>query len=216
MTRKDEYSALRGEMLQRLGNLYDAQKYGIGSILVALGYLMSHKEIVPWQGLAIVEALIIVWGLFSIKEFRGIYRLGTYIAVFCESTDGPKWHRMGRRHEECLAAVDEKQLEGSKPFPGRRWGADSTQLAIVFGFLTLLAWAITLNEAKAELQIQSLFPAVLLIGVVAVCVWLVNVENKRKQTEAEWLRTRDAWGKVYNDPYEPSRNTLQPSAAAKV
>lgn len=38
---KDEYKSLRDEILHRFQKIYDAEKYGIGSIVILIGYFLT-------------------------------------------------------------------------------------------------------------------------------------------------------------------------------
>lgn len=206
---KDEYQALRQEILHRFEKVYDAEKYGFGSILALIGYLClgPSKPLEAITALMLLESLILILSIFVMNEFMMIYRLGTYIALFSEGKDknSAKWVRMSRRDRDCLQAINCNLSKSKlKAWYIYGWGSDSQTHACALLVLLLASWVSTLPA----LNWKIFFPILLLFVISVNLYWLIcGVKIYRKTTEENWMKVRKAWGNTFPDPYENGTNT---------
>jgi hypothetical protein len=212
---KEEYVALRAEMLARFQKVFDTVKLGVAGVLAVVAFQQTRPTAIPadWL-LTLLQALILAMGLIALNEFRHIYRIGTYIAVFCEGGQITGWHRMSRKLGNFLgSAAYEKSGDPSvrarhnRPFPfGERWGEDSTVFAWLLFVMAVLSWVSSLFVAQS---IGSLLWPNLLVDIfgalLIILIWALSLGMRgyREDTEGMWLKYKDAWRRDFRDPYEP-------------
>ena len=121
MDYKDEYASLRQEMLERFERIHDALKFGLGAFLIALSYYYIEDKFDGFIALIILQLIIAMIGLYSLRLFKSIYTMGSYIVAFIESTSTEaKYHTMSR--------------EKSK-----KWGGDSRFIGLVLLALVIIS-----------------------------------------------------------------------------
>lgn len=144
---KDEYVALRAEQLMRFDRIFETVKLLAPAILAAIAFEHSDigkKMLTPDWWLVLLQSLLLLAGLMVLNEFRAFYRVGTYIALFCESPPRSAWLRMVRQYSDFVASPQYLKLGGDPKirrrrgliFPfGERWGEDTTVVAAIIFFL---------------------------------------------------------------------------------
>lgn len=211
----DEYVSLRQEMLERFEKIHDTLKYGIGGFIAFLSfYLAVHKidGIVPIPNmiaLFTMFSIVLFMGLSVLNNFRHIYRIGTYIAFIIESTNGVRWHRMSRRYGDYLKYLKKKNKLKWWEIAWR-WGADSTQLAIVLIALFLGSFAIVVVKAEnlyawvPSNSIEWFIFSILVILNIALFVSLwPGMQRFREKTEIRWGKYRKDFGtKEFPDRFQ--------------
>jgi len=204
---KDEYAALRAEMLHRFVKVFDVQKYGIGGVLALMAYIqVTTAQITAAVWLSMLEVMILLMGLVALNEFQIIYRVGTYIALLIEEGSPTKWHRMSRKYPSFVRkqAATSRVSRHHLLYPaGIRWGSDSTQFALALLVLTVLSvgacW-VKAGSLVALIRLGSVLVLILVGWVIYALSW--GMREFRRKTEDEWARYRKAWGTAaFPDPY---------------
>lgn len=210
---KDEYGALRTEMLTRYSRIVENIRLVAPGVLGVLAFQHANPNIIPvdWI-LAFMEGLILVVGLVALNEFRHIYRLGTYIALFCEHVTVPGWHRMSRTIRKFLDSDYCERVSPDLParkrrnwpFPfGERWGEDSTMIAYILFLLVAVSWISCAYVAGWKIILSNLLVDILgVLLVVLICELIWGMGRYRKDTESVWLIYKEAWRTSFQDPYE--------------
>ena len=214
---KDEYVALRTEMLARFGRIFDIAKVGPAGIIAVLAFQQTNPtKIEPLSRLVLVQFFLSTMTLVAINEFKHIYRIGTYIAVACEGDKVNGWIRMSRSLGAFLASEaylshggDPSVLERNKRlFPwGERWGEDPSVFAVLILVLSVLSWtssALIATSAK-ELFGPFLAPVFPTVYLLYLLYWLrKGIGPYRQQTEMAWRLHFAAWRSKFPDPYATS------------
>lgn len=210
-----EYSALREEVLMRFNRIFDLAKVGPTGVLAALAFQQSSSAIDPIAMLILVQFFLVTMALIGINEFRHIYRIGTYISLFCEGVGTPGWTRMSRSFGQFLESPayvlnggDPSVLEHNKrlfPF-GERWGEDPTVYAIVILVLAVASWSSTALSIFENTIPISFWPIVLSV-VLTICLccllWSLRwgIGPYRKRSEQAWRIFSKSWRNDFSDPY---------------
>ena len=157
ISHEEEYKSLRQEMLELFQRIHDILKWGVGGFVVFLSFYLAIEGaygmvITDREALYIMLAIIAMMGLSVLRNYYGIYTIGTYIAVVIEKNNSGKWHRMSRQYDDYLEKMNKnKKKEKLKvswwerylPWPvGSRWGADSMQLCYILIGLFITSFGI--------------------------------------------------------------------------
>jgi hypothetical protein len=211
---KDEYVALRAEMLLRFGRIFDIVKIGPAGIIAVLAFKPTDLHpIAPTLILDLIQCFLISMTLVAINEFKHIYRIGTYIAIACEGCEVNGWIRMSRSFGSFLGSDAYVSLGGDpaihrrkkRPFPwGERWGEDPSVFAMIMLVLSLLSWIYTgltatfAKSAVLELLLSGALTALLLY----LLYWLRSgIGPYRQQMETAWELHFRGWRARFPDPY---------------
>lgn len=214
---KDEYSALRAEMLTRSGRIFDVIKVGSVGIVAVLAFQHTRPtKIEPPLLLVLVQFFLVAMTLVAINEFKHIYRIGTYLALACEGDRVNGWIRMSRSLGSFLASKTYESNGGDlsvrtrneRPFPwGERWGEDPIVFAIAILVLSVLSWT---SGALVATNSRELFGAFFIPVFPTICLlyllhWLFNgIETYRQQTEKAWKLHFASWRSKFPDEYAAS------------
>lgn len=205
---KDEYATLRQEMLERFDRIHDTAKYGTGAFIAFLAYYYTIPNFDNFIALTILQLIVALVGMTSLRLYQSIYVTGTYIAVIIEDNSEAKWHRMSRQ----VGYYEKKSKKDKLPFPlGKRWGADSAQLAIILMTLMLLGFGAVILKATTLLAFQPLCALqwflLLIILFLSVCnviavhqLWWGMHDFMQNCTET-WKKYRRSFGSDFADTY---------------
>ena len=146
---KDEYATLRQEMLERFGRIHDTAKYGTGAFIAFLSYYLANPNFDIFFALTILQLLVALIGMSSLRLYQSIYVVGTHIAVIIEHDSKAKWHRMSRQWDCFEKNKNKNKWTCRVPFPiGKRWGADSAQAAIFLSTLIILGFVAAFSRVS--------------------------------------------------------------------
>lgn len=217
--RKEEYSSIRQEMLERFERIHDTTKYGLIVFFTFLTYYYS-QSFDDMFALFVLQALVATIGLSILRLYRKIYELGTYIELIIERNLELGWHKMSRsleRYRKWKSENDPKWKGKEKwwdglPYPiGLKWGGDSASTSLQLLFLSLIAYlTVYLKSKSVDLNVfiilyytNPLFVAnsilVLLNSVVFLQLWY-GMKKFRESMEETWKYYRDDFGKGFKDP----------------
>jgi hypothetical protein len=206
---KDEYVTLRQEMLDRFERIHDTAKYGIGAFVAFLSYYLVHPEFDDFISLLILQLLTALIGLSSLRLYRSIYVVGTYITVVIEHGSEAKWHRMSRQLDDYDKG---HKWSHSLPFPvGNRWGADSAQTGILLIALIIVGISSVLYRAGISSAIlhSCLLQWILFVfsigivfcNVVVVYQMFWGMKKFTKNCTVTWKKYQNDFGKSFKDEY---------------
>lgn len=209
---KDEYIALRQEMLERFDRIHDAMKYGTGAFIIFLSYYYTTKDFDNFISLTILQLLVALIGLYSLSLYQSIYKVGTYIAVIIEDQSEAKWHRMSRQFDLYSRNIMTKKWTNGLPFPfGYRWGTDSTMLALLLISLLIITIGAVLLKVESLPAFQpslvshwiklSIIGFLLLFNVIIIYQLIWGMRNFMHNNVETWKKYRSSFGNDFTDIY---------------
>ena len=210
MTKENEYSALRAEMLKRFDRIHDTMKYGLGIFIALIAYYHAYAPGTISSGIAICLFQLIFFsiGIIILQNYQSIYLEGTHIAICHENEIPHPWHRMSRHYGE----FTNKNL----PFLlGSRWGADSAVISYILLFIGIISWIETLTkppitcESFISMLWLFLFAGVVTLANLVVLYFLtIGMKNYREKIENEWLSymISERGKRLYSEPYSNQEN----------
>ena len=209
---KDEYGTLRQEMLERFDRIHDSMKYGTGAFIAFLSYYYATSEFSNYIALIILQLLVSLIGVCSLRHYQSIYRTGTYVAIIIEENSEAKWHRMSRQLDSYWKSINKDKWTCDLPFPlGKRWGADSTMLAILLIILAIIGGVTVALRVESLPAFQSLqvfhWICLLLIGFLLINNVIIIYQlswgmRKFMDNEVEaWKKYSLSFGNDFADRY---------------
>ena len=206
---KDEYATLRQEMLERFDRIHDTAKYGTGAFIVFLSYYYTNPDFDNLLALTILQLIVALIGLASLRLYQSIYVAGTYIAVIIEDKSEAKWHRMSRQVDSYEEKNKKNKWIRLLPFPlGKRWGADSAQLAILLITLMLIGFGAVFLKAttfQPLCALQCFFLLIVLFlsvcNAIAVYQLWWGMRNFMQNCAETWKKYRRSFGSDFADTY---------------
>ncbi len=209
---KDEYATLRQGILERFGRIHDTAKYGTGAFIAFLSYYYMNPGFDNFIALIILQLLVVLIGMSSLRLYQSIYVVGTYIAVIIERDSKAKWHRMSRQLDCYEKKQNENKWTMASPFPlGKRWGGDSAQIAIFLTTLTVLGFGAVFSRANSLLAFlpscaSELF-FLIFVGILFVCNMIIvyqlwwGMRNFMNKSVEVWKKYRSSFGNDFSDKY---------------
>jgi hypothetical protein len=207
----DEYNTLRQEMLAQFARIHDSVKWGTAGFGAFLLYYFGKEYPLIGTngqilGLIILELIILLIGLSSLRIFHAIYLEGTFIAVILETDEKLHWHNMSRGYDDFLQRKDLTSFRDWFPFPlGKRWGGDSSQIALLLLGLNIIAISGFLFKMTNFNDFLSYFVSncyfwltciLIIINLYIFYCLFWGIKNYMQITMVNWTKYKDDYGVI--------------------
>lgn len=212
----EEYSALRNELLKRFDIFYSIVRYGItGFVILVYFYLTKRSPLPDNIALLILQLISLLIAVSSFVNFRNIYNIGTYLAIFYEQRSGPKWHRMRRQfHDYKKNSTIKNNTPSHKAYTYFEkifgWGSEprlSSILTLCLGLFSYLfvssknAMTFIWQMKETSDQLICIVNSVLSIFLAILIMLLYKMDYYRKNIENDWIQYSKSFGRTYIDKY---------------